>query len=405
MRYIFLILLLFATAANAQFKGDNVKYKTVFPEELCNTLKANPGYLLLDVRSPGEYDDTSTSQSLNIGRMKNAVNIDIRQLPARWKELTEYKDKPVFIYCSHSQRSRRASRLLSDSGFTKIYNINGGLTDFYFDANNIPACTEYLVTQNLPYKIVSPAVMVENVKKGSSYIYIDLREDSVFSAAAPSSKKAQGYIGAAIRMPFSKFDASTLPFTNRPIMLVDEFGNESPKAARMLIEKGFKDVNVLFNGMSEYAKFYYYANSKQQAETNWKTDLRLNAITADAFYSMDQQKKDYVLIDVRSAEEFNNKSKNYWQNIGNIKGAINIPTANIAAGATGLPASKDAAIVIYGFNQGEDVYNAVTRLKELGYKNTTILLNGIWYMRWSAHNLKGKKHLNDLVVNVPEENL
>ena len=100
--------LLVAVTANAQFKADNVKYTTVFPEELCKTLMTNQGYTLLDVRSQGEYDDTSTSAALNIGRVKNSVHIDIRELPKRWKELSAYKDKPLFIYCSHSQRSRRA---------------------------------------------------------------------------------------------------------------------------------------------------------------------------------------------------------------------------------------------------------------------------------------------------------
>ena len=111
LRIIFAALLLITITTNAQFKADNVKYTTVFPEELCKTLMANQGYTLLDVRSQGEYDDTSTSGGLNIGHLKNSMHIDIRELPKRWKELLAYKDKPLFIYCSHSQRSRRASRL------------------------------------------------------------------------------------------------------------------------------------------------------------------------------------------------------------------------------------------------------------------------------------------------------
>src|ERR1700712_3490009 len=99
----------------AQFKADNVKYKTVFPEDLCKTMQENPGYTIVDVRSDAEFYDTATmSQSMNIGHLNNAIHINITQLPARWKELAAYKDKPLFIYCSHSQRSRRASRLLAD---------------------------------------------------------------------------------------------------------------------------------------------------------------------------------------------------------------------------------------------------------------------------------------------------
>src|SRR5580765_4489730 len=142
-KIIFIALLFITTMVNAQFKADNVKYTTVFPEDLCKILMSNPGYLLLDVRSQGEGDDTSSSLSLNIGRIKNAMHIDIRQLPQRWKELSDYKNKPLFIYCSHSQRSRRASRLLADSGFTRVYNINGGLTNFYNQALTSNPCAGY----------------------------------------------------------------------------------------------------------------------------------------------------------------------------------------------------------------------------------------------------------------------
>ena len=66
--------------------------------------------------------------ALNIGRLKGAVNIDVDAVAGRLNELKPYKDKPVFIYCSHSQRSRRVSKLLSENGFQKIYNINGGMS-------------------------------------------------------------------------------------------------------------------------------------------------------------------------------------------------------------------------------------------------------------------------------------
>src|SRR3569832_2792521 len=98
----------------------------------------------------------SSSPALNLGHLQNALHINITQLPQRWKELSEYKNKPVFIYCSHSQRSRRASRLLADSGFTKIFNINGGLTNFYEQGIQQNPCNNYAIVTGAPYKILSP---------------------------------------------------------------------------------------------------------------------------------------------------------------------------------------------------------------------------------------------------------
>src|SRR6266850_5550843 len=123
-------MLAFLPVINAQYKNDNTLFKTVYIEDLCRQLQSNPDHIILDVRSQGEYDDSSSASYLNIGHLKNAKHIDIRELPLRWRELMPFKDKPIFVYCSHSQRSRRASKLLSDSGFANVTNINGGLTTF-----------------------------------------------------------------------------------------------------------------------------------------------------------------------------------------------------------------------------------------------------------------------------------
>src|SRR3954462_6447589 len=88
--------------ATAQYKNDNVAYKTVYIEEFCKQYRSNPKAILLDVRSQGEYDDTSSSVGLNIGRIKQTKHIDIQQLPAHWRDLIAYKDQPVYVMCSHS---------------------------------------------------------------------------------------------------------------------------------------------------------------------------------------------------------------------------------------------------------------------------------------------------------------
>ncbi|NJO25977.1 MAG: rhodanese-like domain-containing protein [Bacteroidia bacterium] len=118
--FVFILMIAAMQTAAAQFRNDNVLYKTVYLQELCKTLQENPGYTILDVRSKGEYEDTSSSSTLNLGHIKGAMNININELPVRWKEISGMKDKPVFVYCTHSQRSRRASKLLADSGLQKF---------------------------------------------------------------------------------------------------------------------------------------------------------------------------------------------------------------------------------------------------------------------------------------------
>jgi len=400
-KLIFILPLLIAATMQAQFKADNVKYKTVYPEDLCKTLLASKGYLLLDVRSPGEFDDTSSATSLNIGHLKNAVNINITQLSQRWKEIAPYKDQPVFIYCSHSQRSRRASRLLADSGFTQLYNINGGLTDFYNQGIQDNPCAGFTIETVVPYKIISARQLDEDVKNHKSYDIIDLRSDSIFKGISTESSKIEGRFTAAENIPFDKFGGQQNFMHKKTILLVDEFGGESPKAAKMLIDKGVKDVAILFDGMSGWLDYMAYTDKK--SSVSWTRNIDYNLLTGEKFSKMVTDKTEFALIDVRSKEEFTNASKNYWQNIGQVKGAVNIPYTEIKT-STALPKSKETPIVIYGFNSQPQIFESAKLLKDLGYKNVSVLQGGIWSLRWTSHNIKGKEYLNDLVVNVPAEN-
>ena len=82
-----LILCAGCIVVQAQYKNDNVLYKTVYPQDFCKELEKTPGYVLLDVRSEGEFRDTSTSYGLNIGHLDGALN--------------QYRNfiKPVFFQC------------------------------------------------------------------------------------------------------------------------------------------------------------------------------------------------------------------------------------------------------------------------------------------------------------------
>jgi 3-mercaptopyruvate sulfurtransferase SseA len=82
----------------AQYKNDNVKYQTVYMEDLCASLKKSKDYVLLDVRSKGEHDDTSSSVNLNIGHLKNAINISVTELGSRLSEIKSATNKPVYVY-------------------------------------------------------------------------------------------------------------------------------------------------------------------------------------------------------------------------------------------------------------------------------------------------------------------
>jgi rhodanese-related sulfurtransferase len=104
----------------------SVVFKNVTPAQLCEIVNSNLGVILLDVRTPEEFNGTSKVNSF--GHLQNAINIPIQELENRINELEKYKDKEIIVYCSHSHRSPRACYLLTMSGFSNIKNMSGGMS-------------------------------------------------------------------------------------------------------------------------------------------------------------------------------------------------------------------------------------------------------------------------------------
>jgi rhodanese-related sulfurtransferase len=394
---ISLLLLLTINRSFSQYKYDNALFKTVYWEDLCDMLKQNPDALILDVRSKGEHYDTSTFKSLNIGHLKDAMNINISEVGNRLKEIEAYKSKPVFIYCSHSQRSRRVSKMLADSGFVNVHNINGGVSNlrmFGFKEE----CD--LLSSNLPYQIISPKALMQN--KGTEYFILDVRADSSFKGIALQERKnAYGKLKNAVNIPLSTLEQNfaSLP-KDKKILIVDEGGNESVAAAELLTQKGYTKLAVLFNGLDAV-----HSEIPEKDRTFWVNPVSYHTINAEGFDAL-MKKRNVTVIDIRTAEEFNNASKESFRNIGVLKGAINIPFADWDKQLASLPASKDNPIALYSFGGGSpELFEVAKKLSAQGYKNVNIVLGGLFAFRWRAANIKGLAYLKDWVVNVPADNL
>jgi len=108
-------------------KKSTITHSDVKPENLCSliTKAGNENILLLDVRTPDEFDGKTEEK---FGRLNHAINIPIKDLENRMGELAAYKNKQIIVYCSHSHRSPRASYMLSQNGFNKVTNMQGGMS-------------------------------------------------------------------------------------------------------------------------------------------------------------------------------------------------------------------------------------------------------------------------------------
>jgi adenylyltransferase/sulfurtransferase len=88
-------------------------------EDLAAWRAANPGAVLLDVRTPMEN---------RLVRLPDSVLIPLPELAQRWGELSA--DRATVVYCHHGNRSAVAAALLRQRGFAKIWNLRGGIAAF-----------------------------------------------------------------------------------------------------------------------------------------------------------------------------------------------------------------------------------------------------------------------------------
>jgi rhodanese-related sulfurtransferase len=82
---------------------------------------AEPGVVILDVRTAGEFAE---------GHIQNAINIDVEggQFDSGIAQLD--KIKTYAVYCRSGRRSGAAVEKMSDAGFTSLFNLNVGIVDW-----------------------------------------------------------------------------------------------------------------------------------------------------------------------------------------------------------------------------------------------------------------------------------
>jgi rhodanese-related sulfurtransferase len=84
--------------------------------------------LILDVRSKEEF---------SAGHLKGSKNIPVQSLSLKIASLLDWKNKKVLVYCHSGGRSMAASQMLKKSGFTKIYNMAGGVSTWVGAGNKL----------------------------------------------------------------------------------------------------------------------------------------------------------------------------------------------------------------------------------------------------------------------------
>ncbi len=108
-----LILLAGCTSTTAGVTNMNV---SEFSEKI-----SEPGIVLLDVRTPGEFAE---------GFIEGAQLIDFQSGNFENEIAALDKNATYAVYCRSGNRSGQAVKVMHDAGFHNVYNLNGGVIDW-----------------------------------------------------------------------------------------------------------------------------------------------------------------------------------------------------------------------------------------------------------------------------------
>lgn len=115
-KYILIFILFLACQTN---KAQTIQ---IVDKAVIKTQVIGKKVQLIDVRSPEEYA---------AGNIDNAVNYNIANEDTFLIQIQKLnKNQPVYLYCKAGVRSNKATKLLKEEGFTKIFDYAGGYSDW-----------------------------------------------------------------------------------------------------------------------------------------------------------------------------------------------------------------------------------------------------------------------------------
>ena len=90
---------------------------SISPAEATQLINREDAHVV-DVREADEFAG---------GHLPDARNLPLGKLADRLGELEKFRDKPVILCCASGMRSAKACAELKKQGFSRLYNLDGGV--------------------------------------------------------------------------------------------------------------------------------------------------------------------------------------------------------------------------------------------------------------------------------------
>ena len=130
MKKITIIAILIVIAAVSVYlytslnnKNTVTSYQDISPADAKELLEKDKDAILLDVRTPEEYEQL---------HIPNSLLLPLSELEQKAEAELKNKNSPILVYCRSGNRSVTASNILVKLGYKKVYNL-GGIIDWPYE--------------------------------------------------------------------------------------------------------------------------------------------------------------------------------------------------------------------------------------------------------------------------------
>ncbi len=390
-------LLIISEALQAQ-----TNYNEITLPELMKKKQGDHNIVIVDVRSRGEYYDTvSRGKQSNIGRIKGAINIPVQELqqnPDAVKQLEAYKDKDIYLICSHSYRSRSASRILLNNGFTHVNNVQGGMTEWYRRYDELAPYRDEFLEKGIIYNNISPGQLLDQLTAGKKVLLIGLRNTPQFWFDSFNVKLYRYYPLFKNTSYFMYADSLKIleeakKDNDRPVVLFNLVNNGAAELAEWLTRKGVPNASYLVGGPN---LCYEYSSNKQNPKATEKLfalQSNVHFITPVIYCKMSGD-KNVQMVDLRHDTVFNKINSGVKHDFKHLKNAVNFFAAKGLSQFEQEFADKKKEYVFISDNY--DGLQMADELTKNGYK-ISWMIGGIDRWEWYMNNVEDFT-CNDMLV-------
>ena len=124
-KLIFLLLAVMMLTACGQDNPNSQEavYMNITAQEAREIMDTEEGYIILDVRTQEEYDES---------HIPGAIVIPHDEITEKAEEVLTDKDQLILVYCRSGRRSKLAAEVLVELGYTNIKEF-GGIIDWHYE--------------------------------------------------------------------------------------------------------------------------------------------------------------------------------------------------------------------------------------------------------------------------------